>query len=39
MAATANVGQEILEVGGKDLCRLYVETSSFPVKAEVVEID
>jgi type I restriction enzyme R subunit len=39
MAATANVGQEILEVGGKDLCRVHVKPSSFPVEAEVVEVD
>lgn len=39
MAAAANVGQEILEVGGKDLCRVHVRPSSFPVEAEVVEVD
>jgi type I restriction enzyme, R subunit len=39
MAATANVGQEILEVGGKDLCRVHVKPSSFPVEARVVEVD
>ena len=39
MAAAANVSQEILEVGGKDLCRVHVKPSSFPVKAEVVEVD
>ena len=39
MAAVANVGQEILEVGGKDLCRVHVKPSSFPVEAEVVEVD
>ncbi len=39
MAAAANVGQEILEVGGKDLCRVHVKPSSFPVEGEVVEVD
>ncbi len=39
MAATANVGQEILSVGGKDLCRVHVKPSRFPVEAEVVEVD
>jgi type I restriction enzyme R subunit len=39
MAAAANVGQEILEVGGKDLCRVHVKPSSFPVEATVVEVD
>jgi type I restriction enzyme R subunit len=39
MAAAANVGQEILEVGGKDLCRVHVKPSSFPVEARVVEVD
>jgi type I restriction enzyme, R subunit len=39
MAAAANVSQEILEVGGKDLCRVHVKPSSFPVKANVVEVD
>ncbi|MDQ3862636.1 MAG: ATP-binding protein, partial [Actinomycetota bacterium] len=39
MAATANVSQEILEVGGKDLCRVHVKPSSFPVEATVVEVD
>ncbi len=39
MAATANVSQEILEVGGKDLCRAHVKPSSFPVEATVVEVD
>jgi type I restriction enzyme R subunit len=39
MAAAANVGQEILEVGGKDLCRVHVRPSSFPVEATVVEMD
>jgi type I restriction enzyme R subunit len=39
MAAAANVSQEILEVGGKDLCRVHVRTSSFPVEANVVEVD
>ncbi len=39
MAASANVGSEILEVGGKDLCRVHVRPSGFPVEAEVVEVD
>jgi type I restriction enzyme R subunit len=39
MAAAANVAQEILEVGGKDLCRVHVKPSSFPVEAEMVEVD
>ncbi|MGH3088953.1 MAG: type I restriction endonuclease [Rubrobacteraceae bacterium] len=39
MAASANVGEEILEVAGKDLCRIHVKPSSFPVEAEVVEVD
>ena len=39
MAAAANVSQEILEVGGKDLCRVHVRPSAFPVEAKVVEVD
>ncbi len=39
MGAAANASQEILEVGGKDLCRVHVKPSSFPVEAEVVEVD
>ncbi|MDP9454654.1 MAG: ATP-binding protein [Actinomycetota bacterium] len=39
LAAAANVRQEILEVGGKDLCRVHIKPSSFPVEAEVVEVD
>ena len=39
MAATANVGHQVLDVGGKDLCRVHVKPSSFPVEAEVVEVD
>ena len=39
MAAAANVTQEILPVGGKDLCRVHVKPSSFPVEAVVVEVD
>ncbi len=39
LAAAANVSQEILEVGGRDLCRVHVKPSSFPVEAEVVEVD
>jgi hypothetical protein len=39
MAATANVSQEILEVSGKDLCRVHVKPSIFPVEATVVEVD
>jgi len=39
LAAAVNVGQEILEVGGRDLCRVHVKPSSFPVEAEVVEVD
>ncbi len=34
-----NVSQEILEVSGKDLCRVHVKPSSFPVEAEVIEVD
>ena len=37
--AAANVSQEIHEVGGKDLCRVHVRPSSFPVEANVVEVD
>ena len=39
MAAAANVSQEMLEVGDKDLCRVHVRPSSFPVEANVVEVD
>lgn len=39
MAAAANIGYELLEVGGKDLCRVHVKPSGFPVEAEVVEAD
>ena len=39
MAAAANVGHEFLEVGGRDLCRVHVKPSGFPVEAEVVEVD
>jgi len=39
MAATANVSQELLEVGGRDLCRVHVRPSAFPVEAKVVEVD
>ena len=39
MAAAANVSHEILEVGGKDLCRVHVRPSKFPVEADVVEVD
>jgi len=39
LAATANVTHEIFEVGGKDFCRVHVKPSSFPVEAEVVEVD
>ncbi len=39
MAAAANIGYELLEVGGKDLCRVHVKPSGFPVEAEVVEVD
>ncbi len=39
LAAAANVRQEILEVGGKDLCRVHIKPSGFPVEAEVVEVD
>jgi hypothetical protein len=39
MAAAANVSQEVLEVGGKDLCRVHVRPSSFPIEANVVEVD
>jgi len=39
MAAAANVGREFLKVGGKDLCRVHVKPSGFPVEAEVVEVD
>jgi hypothetical protein len=39
MAAAANNSQEILEVGGKDLCRFHLKPSSFPVEARVVEVE
>jgi type I restriction enzyme R subunit len=39
MAASANVSHQILEVGGRDLCRVQVRPSAFPVEAEVVEVD
>jgi type I restriction enzyme R subunit len=39
LAAAANVTHEILEVDGKDLCRVHVKPSNFPVEAEVVEVD
>jgi type I restriction enzyme, R subunit len=39
MAAAANVRAEILEVGGRELCRVHVKPFSFPVEAEVVEAD
>lgn len=39
MAAAANISHEILEVAGKDLCRVHVRPSAFPVEAEVVEVD
>jgi hypothetical protein len=39
MAAAANISQEILEVGGKDLCRVHLKPSSFPVEARVVEVE
>ena len=38
-AAAANVGYEILEVGGKDLCRVHVKPSRFPVEARVTRVD
>ncbi|HZC18197.1 MAG TPA: ATP-binding protein [Rubrobacteraceae bacterium] len=38
-SAAANVRQEILSVAGEDLCRAPVRPSSFPVEAEVVEVD
>ncbi len=38
-AAVANVRHEVLEVGGRDLCRVHVRPSAFPVEAEVVEVD
>ena len=38
-SAAANVRQEILSVAGEDLCRVHVRPSSFPVEAEVVEVD
>lgn len=38
-AAVANVSHEILEVGRKDLCRVHVKPSSFPVEANVVAVD
>ena len=37
-AAAVNVGQEILSVGGEDICRIHVKPSGFPVDAEVVEV-
>ncbi|HZY64973.1 MAG TPA: RNA-binding domain-containing protein [Rubrobacteraceae bacterium] len=39
MAAAANVGHEIFEVGGRDLCRVHVKPSSFPIEAKVTEVD
>ena len=39
LAAAANVSHDIREVGGRDLCRVHVKPSSFPVEAEVVEVD
>ena len=39
MAAAANVSHEILQVAGKDLCRVHVRPSGFPVEAKVVEVD
>ena len=38
-AAAVNVGYEILQVGGKDLCRVHVTPSSFPIEAKVTEVD
>ncbi|MBA3790900.1 MAG: DEAD/DEAH box helicase family protein [Rubrobacter sp.] len=38
-AAAVNVGQEILSVSDRDLCRVHVKPSSFPVEATVVEVD
>ena len=37
--AATNVGCEMLEVGGEDLCRVHVKPSGYPVEAEVVEVD
>ena len=39
MAASANVRQEIFEVAGRDLCRVHVRPSAYPVEAEIVEVD
>ena len=39
LAAAANISHDIREVGGRDLCRVHVKPSSFPVEAEVVEVD
>lgn len=39
MAAAANVSHEILEVSGRDLCRVHVKPSGFPVDATVTEVD
>lgn len=34
-----NVGHEFVEVGGKDLRRVHVKPSSFPVEATVFEAE
>ncbi|MGH2760778.1 MAG: RNA-binding domain-containing protein, partial [Actinomycetota bacterium] len=39
MAAAANVTAEILAVDGDDVCRLHVEPSAHPVRAEVTKVD
>lgn len=39
MGATANISHEILEVDGRDLCRVHVKPSNFPVEAKVVNVD
>ena len=39
LSAAVNVGGEILEIGGKDLCRVHVKPSALPVEAQVTEVD
>lgn len=36
--AEANVSAQIHSVGGKDLCRIHVKPSSFPVEATVIVV-
>ncbi len=39
LAAAANVFPEMLHVDSMDLCRVHVEPSSYPVRAEVTRVD